>query len=245
MFVALSRRGQTLVQRQIHLIDEFGRDEADPDALARLFALDHLAARMRRNEENLLVLAGGEPGRWITRPVAMVDLIRAAAQEIEEYRRVEVVRGARRSRSPPRSPATPSTCWPSCMENATSFSPPGAAGTGRPPGATADGLTITRRRRGHRHAARQARRGQPAAGPAFRADQHPGRHDGSARGRPPRRAPPRARRTRQRRRPRHHGSRRPPGPADRAHSATTCWSRRPGRARSPARRSNFPWRRRP
>ena len=90
MFVALSRRGQTLVQRQIHLIDEFGRDEADPDALARLFALDHLAARMRRNEENLLVLAGGEPGRWITRPVAIVDLVRAAAQEIEEYRRVEV-----------------------------------------------------------------------------------------------------------------------------------------------------------
>ena len=91
MFVALSRRGQTLVQRQIHLIDEFGRDEADPDALARLFALDHLAARMRRNEENLLVLAGGEPGRWITRPVSLRDLIRAAAQEIEEYRRVEIV----------------------------------------------------------------------------------------------------------------------------------------------------------
>ena len=90
MFIALSRRGQTLVQRQIHLIDEFGRDEADPDALERLFALDHLAARMRRNEENLLVLAGGEPGRWITRPVALHDLLRAAAQEIEEYRRVEV-----------------------------------------------------------------------------------------------------------------------------------------------------------
>ena len=91
MFTALSRRGQTLVQRQIHLIDEFGRTEADPDALARLFALDHLAARMRRNEENLLVLAGGEPGRWITRPVSAVDLLRAAAQEIEEYRRVQIV----------------------------------------------------------------------------------------------------------------------------------------------------------
>jgi signal transduction histidine kinase len=90
MFVALSRRGQTLIQRQIHLIDEFGRDEVDPEALSRLFALDHLAARMRRNEENLLVLAGGEPGRWITRPVAMIDLIRAAAQEIDEYRRVEI-----------------------------------------------------------------------------------------------------------------------------------------------------------
>ena len=91
MFTALSRRGQTLVQRQIQLIDEFGRTEADPDALGRLFALDHLAARMRRNEENLLVLAGGEPGRWITRPVTAVDLLRAAAQEIEEYRRVQIV----------------------------------------------------------------------------------------------------------------------------------------------------------
>jgi len=90
MFVALSRRGQTLIQRQIHLIDEFGRNEADPEALSRLFALDHLAARMRRNEENLLVLAGGEPGRWITQPVSVIDLIRAAAQEIEEYRRVAI-----------------------------------------------------------------------------------------------------------------------------------------------------------
>ena len=112
MFTALSRRGQTLVQRQIHLIDEFGRAEADPDALARLFALDHLAARMRRNEENLLVLAGGEPGRWITRPVSAVDLLRAAAQEIEEYRRIHIVQ-APTSPSRPRWRATSSTSSPS------------------------------------------------------------------------------------------------------------------------------------
>jgi len=123
MFVALSRRGQTLIQRQIHLIDEFGRHEADPDALSRLFALDHLAARMRRNEENLLVLAGGEPGRWITRPVAIIDLLRAAAQEIEEYQRIQVVD----------SPAVATTAYVAgdvihllaeLFENATSFSPP-------------------------------------------------------------------------------------------------------------------------
>jgi signal transduction histidine kinase len=123
MFVALSRRGQTLVQRQIHLIDEFGRNEADPDALSRLFALDHLAARMRRNEENLLVLAGGEPGRWITRPVALIDLLRAAAQEIEEYRRVEVIESA------PVAVAANAAgdaihLLAELMENATSFSPP-------------------------------------------------------------------------------------------------------------------------
>lgn len=141
MFVALSRRGQTLVQRQIHLIDEFGRMEADPDALGRLFALDHLAARMRRNEENLLVLAGGEPARWVTGPVAVIDVIRAAAQEIEEYKRIVVA-------------ATPSVAVAAfaagnvihllaeLLENATSYSPPSTpvrvmARRG------VDGLTIT------------------------------------------------------------------------------------------------------
>jgi signal transduction histidine kinase len=123
MFVALSRRGQTLVQRQLHLIDEFGRHETDPDSLAKLFALDHLAARMRRNEENLLVLAGGEPGRWIIRPVAVVDLIRAAAQEIEEYRRVEVL-------DAPDLAVDASVAGDvihllaELLENATSYSPP-------------------------------------------------------------------------------------------------------------------------
>jgi signal transduction histidine kinase len=125
MFVALSRRGQTLVQRQIHLIDEFGREEADPDALARLFALDHLAARMRRNEENLLVLAGGEPGRWITRPVAAVDLIRAAAQEIEEYRRVEVLQAPDVAISA-HVAGDVIHLMAELLENATSFSPPSA-----------------------------------------------------------------------------------------------------------------------
>jgi signal transduction histidine kinase len=89
LFVALSRRGQSLVHRQLQLIDEFERTEEDPDNLARLFALDHLAARMRRNEENLLVLAGGEPGRRFERPVVLTDVIRAAAAEIEDYKRVD------------------------------------------------------------------------------------------------------------------------------------------------------------
>jgi signal transduction histidine kinase len=123
MFVALSRRGQTLVQRQIHLIDEFGRNEADPDALERLFALDHLAARMRRNEENLLVLAGAEPARWVTTPVPVVDVIRAAAQEIEEYRRVTV------TESPPMAISAHVAgsvihLLAELLENATSYSPP-------------------------------------------------------------------------------------------------------------------------
>ncbi len=89
LFVALSRRGQSLIHRQLHLIDEFERDEADPQRLEKLFELDHLAARMRRNEENLLVLAGGEPGRRVTSPVSLVELIQAASAEIEDYTRVE------------------------------------------------------------------------------------------------------------------------------------------------------------
>ncbi len=91
LFVALSRRGQSLIHRQIQLIDEFERTETDPQRLGRMFALDHLAARMRRNEENLLVLAGGEPGRRVTAPVPLDELIQAAVAEIEDYDRVDAV----------------------------------------------------------------------------------------------------------------------------------------------------------
>jgi signal transduction histidine kinase len=88
---ALSRRGQTLVQRQLHMIREFARHEVDQAGRARFFALDHLAARMRRNEENLLVLAGGDPGRRFTEPVAVREVIQLAAGEIEEAGRVNAV----------------------------------------------------------------------------------------------------------------------------------------------------------
>ncbi|BCB83936.1 sensor histidine kinase [Phytohabitans suffuscus] len=90
-FTALSRRGQTLVQRQLHLIGEFARHEVDPVGRARLLALDHLAGRMRRNEENLLVLAGGDPGRRFTEPVPVREVIGLAAAEIEEPARVDAV----------------------------------------------------------------------------------------------------------------------------------------------------------
>ncbi|KAB1135245.1 sensor histidine kinase [Micromonospora sp. AMSO12t] len=90
MAEALARRIRTLITRQLRLLDEFEREETDPDALARLFALDHLAARMRRNGENLLVLAGGEPGRTHDGAHLLADVVRAAASEIEDYPRVEV-----------------------------------------------------------------------------------------------------------------------------------------------------------
>ncbi|MFB7669708.1 nitrate- and nitrite sensing domain-containing protein [Kitasatospora sp. NPDC056138] len=90
IFTNLSRRSQGLIQRQLALITELENNEADPDQLENLFKLDHLATRMRRNGENLLVLAGEEAGRRWNTPVPLVDVLRAAASEVEQYERVEL-----------------------------------------------------------------------------------------------------------------------------------------------------------
>jgi signal transduction histidine kinase len=89
MFVNLSRRSQNLVERQLRLIDELEAHEQDPDDLASLFRLDHLATRMRRNDESLLVLAGGDTGHGGD-DATVLDVLRAAASEIEQYGRVQV-----------------------------------------------------------------------------------------------------------------------------------------------------------
>jgi hypothetical protein len=88
MFVNLSRRSQSLVERQIRVITHLERSEQDSKRLASLFQVDHLATRMRRNSENLLVLAGQELSRRWSGPVALVDVLRAAVSEIEQYERV-------------------------------------------------------------------------------------------------------------------------------------------------------------
>jgi signal transduction histidine kinase len=88
MFVNLARRSQVLVERQLELLDDLEREEGDPDQLANLFKLDHLAARMRRNDESLLVLAGTESSRRWNEPVALSAVVLAAAAEIEQYPRV-------------------------------------------------------------------------------------------------------------------------------------------------------------
>jgi len=90
MFVNLSRRTQSLVQRQIGLIDDLEQGEQDADRLGSLFRLDHLATRMRRNSENLLVLAGHEASQRWSQPVALVDVLRAAVSEIEQYERISL-----------------------------------------------------------------------------------------------------------------------------------------------------------
>ncbi|HEX4833644.1 MAG TPA: nitrate- and nitrite sensing domain-containing protein [Trebonia sp.] len=88
MFISLSRRSQSLIERLSRMIDGLELNEDDPDRLSNLFAMDHLITRMRRNSENLLVLAGYETARKRTEPVLLGDVVRAAASEIEQYGRV-------------------------------------------------------------------------------------------------------------------------------------------------------------
>jgi hypothetical protein len=124
MFLNLARRSQSLIDRQLELIDDLERTEADPDALENLFKLDHLATRMRRNAEDLIVLSGAEPARRWSQPVPLVDVVRAALAEVEDYNRVELlpiddigVAG--------QAVSDAVHLLAELIENATSFSPPG------------------------------------------------------------------------------------------------------------------------
>jgi signal transduction histidine kinase len=90
MFETMSRRSRSLVDQQLSLIDRLERNEEDPDRLDSLFRLDHLAARLRRNSANLLVLAGAQLARDQRDPVPLSTVINAAVSEVEDYRRVEV-----------------------------------------------------------------------------------------------------------------------------------------------------------
>jgi signal transduction histidine kinase len=92
MFLNLARRSQSLVDRQLELIDDLEQGEPDPKALDDLFRLDHLATRMRRNAENLIVLSGAEPPRRWVEPIPLGDVVRGASAEVEGYPRVVVQR---------------------------------------------------------------------------------------------------------------------------------------------------------
>ncbi|MFI7023367.1 nitrate- and nitrite sensing domain-containing protein [Micromonospora sp. NPDC049900] len=91
VFLNLARRTQDLVHRQLTLLDSLERREQDAEELEDLFHVDHLATRMRRNAENLIVLAGSTPGRAWRRSVPMVDVVRGAVGEVEDYTRVQVL----------------------------------------------------------------------------------------------------------------------------------------------------------
>ncbi|MET8262012.1 nitrate- and nitrite sensing domain-containing protein [Micromonospora sp. NPDC005205] len=91
VFLSLARRTQALVHRQLTLLDAMERREHDAEELEDLFRVDHLATRMRRNAENLIVLSGSTPGRAWRRNVPMVDVVRGAVAEVEDYTRVNVL----------------------------------------------------------------------------------------------------------------------------------------------------------
>ncbi|MCK2217164.1 nitrate- and nitrite sensing domain-containing protein [Actinomadura sp. ATCC 31491] len=91
ILLSLARRTQGLVHRQLTVLDVMERRETDPEELKELFRLDHLAIRMRRNAENLIVLSGSSPARTWRRSVPMVDVVRGALAEVEDYTRVSLL----------------------------------------------------------------------------------------------------------------------------------------------------------
>ncbi len=122
-YINLGRRNQNLLSRQLDFITDLERNEADPDTLEGLFRLDHLATRMRRNAESLLVLAGIEPPRQWSAPVKVADVVRAALGEVEDYQRV-VVRHLEPAALTGAVAADVAHVLAELIENALSFSPP-------------------------------------------------------------------------------------------------------------------------
>jgi signal transduction histidine kinase len=122
-YINLGRRNQNLLSRQLDFITELERNETDPDSLEGLFRLDHLATRMRRNAESLLVLAGIEPPRQWSAPVKVADVVRAALGEVEDYQRC-VVRHLEPASVTGAVATDVAHVLAELIENALSFSPP-------------------------------------------------------------------------------------------------------------------------
>ena len=123
IFVTMARRNRSLIDRQLAMLDEYEASVDDPEVLGNYYQLDHLATRMRRNSESLLVLANAEPKRRRVKATEIDDVVRASIGEVEDYRRVEVeslenlqVRG--------NVVADVSHMLAELLDNATSFSPP-------------------------------------------------------------------------------------------------------------------------
>jgi signal transduction histidine kinase len=123
VFLSLARRSQALIHRQLGLLDGMERRAADAEELDDLFRVDHLATRMRRNAENLIVLSGAAAGRGWRNPVAMVDVVRGALAEVEDYTRVTVLPIANAA-VVGRAVGDVIHLLAELIENAVSFSPP-------------------------------------------------------------------------------------------------------------------------
>ncbi|WP_106398058.1 sensor histidine kinase [Actinocorallia populi] len=123
VFLNLAWRSQSLLHRQLRMLDALERKAPDPDTLNDLFQLDHLTTRMRRHAEGLIILSGSAPGRSWSKPVHMSDVLRGAVAEVEDYTRVEAV-----SASPVALTGAAVTdvihLLAELIENATAYSPP-------------------------------------------------------------------------------------------------------------------------
>jgi signal transduction histidine kinase len=124
VFISLARRNQSLLQRQLRLIDALEQKASDPAALADLFALDHLTTRMRRQADSLTILSGAAAGRSWSEPVPVIDVIRGAMAEVEDYKRVSVLTRAQDAVAGP-AVADLIHLLAELIENATLFSPSG------------------------------------------------------------------------------------------------------------------------
>ncbi len=123
MFRNLARRNQSLLQRQLTVLDGMERRATDPDVLEELFKMDHLTTRMRRHAEGLIILSGAPPGRSWSAPVKLIDVMRGAVAEVEDYARVTV---STQSRAALAGSAVTDVIHllAELIENATSLSPP-------------------------------------------------------------------------------------------------------------------------
>nr|WP_227870089.1 nitrate- and nitrite sensing domain-containing protein [Streptomyces otsuchiensis] len=126
VFVNLARRNQVLLHRQLSLLDSMERRTDDADELSDLFRLDHLTTRMRRHAEGLVILSGAAPARQWRKPVQLMDVVRGAVAEVEQYERIEVRRLPRLAVAG-NAVADLSHLIAELMENATVFSPPHTA----------------------------------------------------------------------------------------------------------------------
>ncbi|MEU0088631.1 nitrate- and nitrite sensing domain-containing protein [Streptomyces sp. NPDC006274] len=123
VFVNLARRNQVLLHRQLSLLDTMERRTEDTEELADLFRLDHLTTRMRRHAEGLVILSGAAPSRQWRKPIQLMDVVRAAVAEVEDYERIEVRRLPRIGVGGP-AVADLTHLIAELLENATVFSPP-------------------------------------------------------------------------------------------------------------------------
>ncbi|WP_263363670.1 sensor histidine kinase [Nocardiopsis quinghaiensis] len=123
VFLNIAHRSQTLVHRQLRLLDRMEREQEDPEQLSQLFKLDHLATRSRRNAENLLILGGEAPGRTWHRPMPLIDVLRGAISESGDYTRVKRERIARVHLNGP-AVADVIHLVAELVDNAAMFSPP-------------------------------------------------------------------------------------------------------------------------